>query len=136
MISRQNYESIDELWCFFKNSISKLTEDFVPFKYAKNNSGLPWITKSVRREIRKKERLFKKAKRSGNQNDATKFKTQRKKVKQIMKVVHDDYVNNCILKEQKSSGSTLKQKDFPVVRLNALQKIVKPLQKRKTYLTL
>ena len=99
MISRQNYESIDELWCFFKNSISKLTEDFVPFKYAKNNSGLPWITKIVRREISKKERLFKIGKRSGNQNDATNFKTQRKKVKHIMKVAHDDYVNNCILKD-------------------------------------
>ena len=42
-----------------------------------------------------------------------------------MKIAHDDYVNNCILKEiknQKSCESTLKQKDFPVVRLNAWQK--------------
>ena len=56
--------------------------------------------------------------------DSVKFKAQRKKVKNVTKKAHDDYVKNYILNDldqiRKSSGSISKQKDFLVHRLNAL----------------
>ena len=99
LISRQTYDSVDNLWSFFKNTLHKLTDKFVPFIHAKTNSNLPWVNPRIRREIRKKERLFKRAKRSGNHVDSVNFKAQRKKVKHIIKKAHDDYVNSYILND-------------------------------------
>ena len=35
MISRQTYDSVDNLWSFLKNILHKLIDEFVPYKYAK-----------------------------------------------------------------------------------------------------
>ena len=99
LISRRTYDCVDNLWFFSKNTLYKLIDGFVPFKYAKTNSNLRWVNARIRKEIRKKERLFKRAKRSGSHVDSVNFKAQRKKVKHITKKAHDDYVNSYILND-------------------------------------
>ena len=94
LISRQTYDSVDNLWSVFKNTLHKLTDKFVSSIYAKTNSNLPWVNPRIRREIRKRERLFKRAKRYGNHVDSVSFKAQRKKVKHIIKKAHDDYAKS------------------------------------------
>ena len=59
LISRQTYDCVDNLWFLLKNTLYKMIDGFVPFKYAKTNSNLPRVNARIRREIRKKERLFK-----------------------------------------------------------------------------
>ena len=138
MISRQTYVCLDNLWSFFKNTLHKLIDDFVPFKYAKTNSNLPWVNVRVRREIRKKERLFKRAKRSGNYLDSVKFKAQRKKVKHIIKEAHDDYVNNYILnnadQNQKKFWKYIKAKRFSSTSIKCLIKNGQTFTKTKDIL--
>ena len=126
MISRQSHVSVENLWSFFKNTLHKLRDDFVPCKLAKSNSNLPWVNVSVRREIRKKERLFKRAKRSGNHIDFASFKTQRKKVKHVIKKAHDDYVDSYILndfgKKPKKFWKYIKAKRYSNTKIKCLTK--------------
>ena len=114
---------MDNLWSFSKNTLHKLNDKFVPFIYAKTNSNLPWVNPRIRREIRKKERLFKRVKRSGNRVDSVNFKAQRKKVKHIIKKAHDDYVNSYILNDVDQNHKRFwkyisKQKYFVIHQLN------------------
>ena len=99
MVSRKSQDSVENLWALFENTLHKLLDALVTFKYAKSTSNLPWVNVRVRREICKKERLFKCEKRSGNLIDFAKFNGQRKKVKHVIKKTHDDYVDTYILND-------------------------------------
>ena len=126
MISRQSHDSVDNLWSFFKDTLHKLLDDFIPCKIVKTNSNLPWVNVSVRREIRKKERFFKRAKKTGNNIDFVKFKAQRKKVKHVIKKAHDDYVDSYILndfgKKPKKFWKYIKAKRYSSTKIKCLTK--------------
>ena len=56
--------SIDENWNFFKSKLQQAIDRHVPKKQIKSKRKLSWITTQVKRMIRKRERLYKKARRS------------------------------------------------------------------------
>ena len=58
--------SVDENWNHFKLKVQQAIDKHVPQKQVKPNRKLPWITTKLKRMIRKRERLFKKARRSIN----------------------------------------------------------------------
>ena len=115
-----------------------MIDDFVPFKYAENNSNLPWVNVRVRREIRKKEWLFKQANRSQNHSDFVKFKAQRKKVKHVIEEAYDDYVSNYILtdldKKPKKFWKYIKAKRFSSTSIKCLVKNDQTFTKTKKIL--
>ena len=57
---------LESNWTFFKNTLLNAVDKHVPSKMSPSKVSLPWITKSLKRHMRKRDRLYKKAKRSGN----------------------------------------------------------------------
>ena len=90
---------LESNWTFFKNTLLNAVDKHVPSKMSPTKVSLPWITKSLKRHMRKRDRLYKKAKRSGN-NKCTPawkdYRSQRNKVVQLLKSAHNSYLDNVI----------------------------------------
>ena len=92
--------NVETQWVYFKNKLFAAVDKFVPSKVLKTKSGLPWGNTRIRREIRKRECLYKKAKKSGTPIDTQAFKCQKRRVKYFINASHDEYVNNYILNDE------------------------------------
>ena len=57
---------------------------------------LPWITPEIKRQMRKKDRLHKKALRYRNPDHWVEFRKQRNLVSRLVKASLSDYLNNVI----------------------------------------
>ena len=51
-------KSVETLWLEFKEALNTGIQKFIPSKYAGQKKHLPWITQSIRREIRKRDRWY------------------------------------------------------------------------------
>ena len=53
-------KSVEELWSSFKSSINEGLKKFVPCKKIAVKRSLPWVTREIKRLIRKRDSLYKK----------------------------------------------------------------------------
>ncbi|KXJ16916.1 putative RNA-directed DNA polymerase from transposon X-element [Exaiptasia diaphana] len=88
--------NIEEVWQSFTSILWKGIEKFIPSKISKSRRSAPWITQPVQRLIRKKQRLYNKAKSTQSDRDWSAFKSLRKTVKTKIKAAHDHYVLNLL----------------------------------------
>ena len=72
-LSRHKGKTVDEHWTKLTSYLDKFTEQCVPSKLIKSKQSLPWITQAIRRLIRKRDQLYRKLKKSGDQLTRTKF---------------------------------------------------------------
>ena len=89
--------NVSEQWDYFKEKLSQGLEKHIPSKIAKSKVSHPWVNRKIRREIRKRKRLYKIAKKSGSQIDLQAFKSQKRRVRYLINKSHDEYVNNYVL---------------------------------------
>ena len=61
----QDKRSVNQNWCMIKDFISMASNKFIPRNYL-NKKHLPWISKSIRAKIRRKDKVHKLAKQTGN----------------------------------------------------------------------
>ena len=85
-------KSVDENYQFFKETITTVINDHISQKKLSSRWSLPWLNNSIKRMIRKKQRLYNKAKRTGNATDWRNFKIIRKQIKSQLTTAHDEYV--------------------------------------------
>ena len=59
---------------------------------------LPWITRSIKRQMRKRDNLLKKATSTGDKRSPAwlEYRCQRNKVVKLLKTAHNDYRKNVI----------------------------------------
>ena len=76
--------------------LQQAIDKHVPQKQVKPNRKLPWITTQLKRMIRKRERLFKKARRSKLASYWQSYKSYRNSVKKQIQQAHESYVNDVI----------------------------------------
>ena len=95
-----NPESIstEENWSFFKEEIINEINIYVPSRMTKRKSGLPWMRVTIKRQLRKLERLLQRPKRSGSKTSTAweTCKKQRNKVTKAFRDAHKNYVNNVV----------------------------------------
>ncbi|MCS5551354.1 MAG: hypothetical protein NZ811_07540 [Gammaproteobacteria bacterium] len=65
---------VNDMWCTFKSKLEELIKKHVPHKTARIKDSLPWITSDLKKLIRKRDRLYKRKKKSGDKKTAKKFK--------------------------------------------------------------
>ena len=73
--------STEENWSFLKEEIIHAINIYVPSRMTKKKPDLPWMTLTIKRQLRKRERLIR-AKRSGSKTSTAweTYKKQRNKV--------------------------------------------------------
>ena len=88
--------TVETNWSFFKQSISDAISNHVPTKTVSGRYKLPWITVHIKRLIRRKQRAFCKAKKSGTEEHWQKYRTLRKAVQTQTRKAHWDYLNGLL----------------------------------------
>ena len=66
-------ESVNSMWTYFQNNLDNSIKNNIPHKTAKNKDGYPWINRDLKRLIRKRDRSYKRKKKSGNKADKNKY---------------------------------------------------------------
>ena len=62
-----NGSSTQQLWDYCKTELDDSIDKNIPQKMANTKDGNPWITRDIKRLIRKRDRLYKKQKKNKNQ---------------------------------------------------------------------
>ena len=89
-------KSVETLWLEFKEALNTGIQKFIPSKYAGQKKHLPWITQSIRREIRKRDRWYQKFKRSKDPKHRRSFLNSKHGVKQKIKLAYDKYLEDIL----------------------------------------
>ena len=89
-------KTVEELWTDYAKTLDKLTEECIPSKIIRGKSSLPWITQEIKRLIRKRDSLYTKFKKSGDQVTKTKFQTLRQQTKKKIKDSYQGYLENLL----------------------------------------
>ena len=72
--------SVEQNWNSFKHAVTTGISQFIPQKSSKPKFSSPWITPKIKREMRKKDRLHRRAVRTKDQHHWKAFKRQRNSV--------------------------------------------------------
>ncbi|EDO34832.1 predicted protein, partial [Nematostella vectensis] len=100
------HKLINENYDFFKTTITEIMKKHIPQKNISGRWNLPWITSSIKRLIRKKQRLYNHAKHCNNHAAWKKFKDLRKLVKKKLAKAHSEYVSQLLTNTLKTSSSS------------------------------
>jgi len=77
---------VNKMWTEFREAVQAAINLHVPTKHlSSHKQHLPWITTLVKREIRKRNKLYNKAKNSGNPNHRQAYISQRSKVQSLIR---------------------------------------------------
>ena len=93
---------INTMWEAFKASIMSAVEKHVPSVLRKKRNDLPWIDKTIRKQLKRKKRLFKKAKKSGNWKN---YRFHQKECRRKMRKAEQQYINDIIEKGMKDNNT-------------------------------
>jgi hypothetical protein len=96
----------NEMWCVFKNHLEEIVKKHVPHKIAKTKESLPWITPDIRKLIRKRDRLYKQNKKSGNTTTAKKFKDIKRKVQRELRRAYWNYIEEIVTPQENDNQYT------------------------------
>ena len=88
-------EDVDEMCDIFLQSFLQIAKECIPTKTVTvRNNDKPWFNSELRRAIRIRDRLRKKALKSKRDGDVKKYKNQRNKVNNMKKVAKENFENN------------------------------------------
>ena len=87
---------IDTLWSSFRDTLQLSMDQHIPSKLSSSKPSQPWITNATKREIRKKQRLYKKARKSNSTILWDQFKTLRRRTDRKIKKQYKTYVRDVI----------------------------------------
>ena len=95
----QQYRSrtVNENWEAIKDEINKTVEGHVPSRISSKKQYQPWISWNLKRKSRKKHRLYRKAKKSGDPAKMTAFRTFKKAVEHDAKKARITYINEHVI---------------------------------------
>ena len=87
----------EEIWQKIKSAILDAMDTFIPSKtITSSKKSLPWITRPIKKDIQKKERLYKLAKKTNTEEDRRKFIQQRAHVQKTLRKAHQRYIEDSI----------------------------------------
>ncbi|KAI8513198.1 hypothetical protein Bbelb_098370 [Branchiostoma belcheri] len=84
--------SVTQKWSDFKDKMKDTMNKHIPSKITSSRYNLPWFNRNLRRHCRKKQRLYNKAKKTGQEEDWNKYKRVKKGVQKSMRQAHSKYV--------------------------------------------
>lgn len=85
-------KSVGENYNFFTETVLETMKEHFPQKKLGSRWNVPWMNSSIKRMIRKKQKLYNRARKSNSQADGKKFKDLRKATKKRLTLAHDKYL--------------------------------------------
>ena len=94
--SSPELKSVDENWTCITSLINKCKDEFIPSKMSRARRNLPWITISLKRQMRKRDRLFKRARSQPSASNWKAYRQLRNELTKRVRQAHHNYVCNII----------------------------------------
>ena len=88
--------NIDSNWTSFKHGITEIMDKYIPSKMTTTRYNLPWINSKLKRMIRKKQRLYNKAKKSKRLVDWDRFKSFKKETQKALKTAQLNHLSETL----------------------------------------
>ena len=101
-INSTSVRTVDENWSFFLTNFQNIINDIVPFRTVCQHTRPPWMTNELIQLIRKKNRVYKRAKCYRRNSDWSEYKDLQHKVRHMLKHNHRAYITN-IMSSSKNS---------------------------------
>ena len=109
---------INDVWRKLSDSVLHVVNKYiVPYKITRKRRSLPWISVQLRKQIKRRDKLYRQAKRSGSAVIYSRFLDLKHSIQREMRKSYWQYINSLILPEsvgnvngsqqQKNSGPTL-----------------------------
>ena len=77
-------------------SLDIFTDKFITTRKADTRDGFPWINQEIRRLMRKRDKLYKRMKRSGRPNDTKKFQEYKHLVRRVTYMAYKHYLGDIL----------------------------------------
>ena len=105
LVNNHSQRTVEENWTFIHAHILNLIEKHIPSKYISNKKSCPWMSVSLKRLIRKKQRLYKCAKHYNSDTKWKEYKDINKQVRNQIRQQHTNYLSNTVF----SNGTNSKK---------------------------
>ena len=86
--------SVNDMWVSFKSEVLSAIERFIPSKMTKTKYSLPWIDSSIKRLIRKRDKLYFRARKSSSPDLKNHYKRFRAHVQKSIRDAYWKHVTN------------------------------------------
>ena len=100
--SDHSHMSVNDMWVSFKSEVIAAIRRFIPTKMAKTKYSLPWIDSSIRRLIRKPEKLYFRARKSSSPDVKNHYKRFRAHVQKVIRDAYWKHISNIFSFETES----------------------------------
>ena len=103
-LDRVDSSSIDELYTSFKETLHSSVDCNIPSKQSSSHLSYPWVDRSIKRDIKRKQRLYNKAKKSGLPSHRADFKKLRRNVDRRIRKAFKTYLRDVVGASLKSDN--------------------------------
>ena len=90
--SDHSHSSVNNMWVSFKSEVIVAIERFIPSKMTKTKYSLPWIDNSIKRLIKKRHKLYIRARKSSSPDIKSHYKRFRSHVQKIIRDAYFQYI--------------------------------------------
>lgn len=97
--------TVNDAWLLFKQELSRAMDSFIPSKMSSSRFSYPWIDASLRRQVRKKQRLYNKAKHSSDPDHQSAFRKFRRELDRSIRIAYRSYLQNIICSSLDSNNT-------------------------------
>ena len=95
-LSQHESRSVDENYNIINDHITNIMETHVPSKQSRSANKTPWLTTSVKRVCRKKQRLFNRARRTHKPSHWERYKAHKRDTLRAVRRARWSYVNDIV----------------------------------------
>ena len=86
---------VESIWTFFKNSLMSVVNKYIPSGTGGKSQDLPWMNRKSKRQIRRKQRLYNQAQKTGNWDN---YFFCQKETRRNLRKAENDFIQNKIEK--------------------------------------
>ena len=89
-----SHTSVNEMWIKFKNGFLEAVERFIPIKMTKTKYSLPWIDATIKRLIKRRQKLYLRARKLNDPDVKNRYKQFRAHVQKVERDAYWRHVSN------------------------------------------
>ena len=99
-----SHMSVNDMWVKFKTGFVEAVERFIPSKMTKTKYSVPWIDATIKRLVKKRHKLYLRARKSKDPDVKIHYKRFRAHVQKVLRDAYWKYVSNIFTFENDSSN--------------------------------
>ena len=92
--SDHSHMSVNDMWVSFKSEVIAAIERFIPSKMTKTKYSSPWIDSSIKRLIKRRDRLYFRARKSSSPDIKSHYKRFRAHVQKVIRDAYWKHISN------------------------------------------